>query len=244
MAMARFTASRGRHLVAIDILASSALIFQLRTSHMPTVLFIDCWPAPTDDGDWRDRFRAIPPVAADCGVTLVLRHHLDLPAELPAPAGIILSGSAVNLYRQVPADDQDGCTLEAFAGLVALLGRLPAVPVLGLCFGHQFLAFAAGGTLGLMPNYRRSSDYPVRFHRQHALISNLTATTFVESHQMVVLDPGPEYEVLAESEDGIEAIGHLHLPRVGVQFHPEYFERQASPHGRQVLVNWFAGLRR
>lgn len=210
---------------------------------MATVLFIDCWPAPTDDGDWRDRFLPLPPVAADCGVTLVLRHHLDLPSDLAEPDGIILSGSAANLHHQVPFDDKDGCTLEAYAALVALLDRMPTVPVLGLCFGHQFLAFAAGGTLGRLPHYRNSPDYPLHFHSQHPLIADLVEPTFVESHQMVVLDPGPDYQVLAESEDGIEAISHVRLPRVGVQFHPEYYARQAVPHGRQVLVNWFAGLR-
>jgi GMP synthase (glutamine-hydrolysing) len=131
---------------------------------------------------------------------------------------------------------------------MALLEGLSRVPTLGICFGCQLFAYADGGSLDRFGTARRTADWPVshpvdRRFTDHPLFTGLPdPCPLGENHCQRVLDPGPNYRVIARSDDGIEAIAHVALPRLGVQFHPEYFPEQAVPHGRRVLENWLALL--
>ncbi len=207
-------------------------------THARTVLFIGLWVDEDPDGGLPPRFAQFPDVAAEAGLELVLihRHNLDaVPWIADPPAGIILSGSVLNLG--------ENCELSDFPQITALLDRLPQVPVLGFCFGHQFLARHAGGRLERMPAYRQDPDWPVRHHHAHAVFAGLPdPCPFPENHGQRVAHPGHGYRIIATSDDGIECIVHERLPRIGTQFHPEYFPRQAVPHGRTFLGNWFRSL--
>lgn len=219
---------------------------------MSTVLFVDLWPETRDDGYWQERFTAIPPTASEAGLTAMVQHFRQLEAErLSAnpPAGIILSGSRYNLLSDPSTDPENGVHLNEFAPLTALLARLPRVPVLGICFGHQYLNLAAGGTLGRVlsperiPIERNDPAWAIDVVEPDALFDGLSQPRCVESHSWRVDRPAPDYRVVARSPDGVEAMRHTALPRVGVQFHPEYFRRPgATHHGRRLLLNWFNSL--
>jgi GMP synthase (glutamine-hydrolysing) len=213
------------------------------------ILFIDLWPDALAPGEVRDRFRDLPPCAVEHGCELAIEHFTRLDPRAwaaRAPAAVMLSGSRTNLVDERSEDPKDGALLGAFAAVTELLERLPATPVLGICFGHQYLAKAAGGRLERMPAERVDNDYEVEATETDPLLAGLPPRArFVENHQWRVARPGRGYRVVATSADGIEMVRHGSLPRVGVQFHPEYFARQqtAPPPGRAVLANFFDGLK-
>jgi GMP synthase (glutamine-hydrolysing) len=108
------------------------------------------------------------------------------------------------------------------------------VPVLGVCFGHQVVAEALGGTVEDMGafelGYReveRTTDDPV-FEGVPE-----TFTTFT-THGDTVTDLPPDATLLAENDYGVHAfrVGDS----VGVQFHPEYDNDTAERLAREKDV--------
>lgn len=215
---------------------------------MPPVLFIDLWPEIRGDGIWQERFAAVPAAAFETGTAITVQHFTALDVNRlvrEPPRALMLSGSPYNLVDDPALDPVDGVPLERFAALTAVLAALPAVPVLAICFGHQYLNRAAGGTLGRMPATRSEPAWPVEVLAQEPLLAGLDAPRLVESHGWRVETPGDGYAVTARSSDGIEAVRHRDLPRVGFQFHPEYHRRDgATSDGHRVLLNWFGSLPR
>jgi GMP synthase (glutamine-hydrolysing) len=211
-----------------------------------SVLLIDLWPDLLAPGMLRERFAQLPVAAAAAGLELAVAHHLAL-GERPreAPLGIILSGSRTNLVDDPDEDQLDGAPLARFAPVLELLSSLPAVPVLGICFGHQLLAKAGGGVLERMPAERFDGHHPIELLERDPLFAAVPpAPAFAESHRWRVAVPGAGYRVVARSADGIEMVRHGQLPRVGVQFHPEYWLRQPPMErwGQRVLANWLSRL--
>jgi GMP synthase-like glutamine amidotransferase len=206
------------------------------------VLFVDLWPEDDGDGCWKPRFAAIPATALRLGVDIAVVHHRRVdPDRLSSdpPAGIILSGSRSNLLDEPADDPEDGIAIGAFTAVGALLARLPEVPVLGICFGLQYLTVAAGGTLAQLPEMRTKPAWPIELLEDDELFAGLPAPRMVENHRWLVEHPAPGYRVVARSKDGIEALRHRELPRVGVQFHPEYFTNPgATRDGERLLGNW------
>lgn len=213
---------------------------------MSTVVFIDLWPEVARPGYWKKRFAAIPRAATAAGCTAVVHHHTRLDRErltAEPPAGIILSGSRSNLMDDPSLDPRDGIALSQFHLLTEVLERLPQVPVLGICFGLQYLMFAAGGTLAQMPAERRDPTWRITPLERDPLFRGLRAPRCVENHRWQVARPAHGYRVVARSADGIEAVRHTSLPRVGVQFHPEYHRQPgATRDGERILHNWLRGL--
>lgn len=213
---------------------------------MPPLLFIDLWPEDEGSGLWKDRFAAVPPAAKRIGLVPLVEHYtrLDVTGLSSAPpAGIILSGSRSNLLDDPAEDPEDGIHLSAFAAVTDLLARLPQVPVLGICFGFQYLTVAGGGALSPLPAERRDTAWTIEPLEPDPLFAGLHTLRCVESHKWRVERPAPGYRVVARSADGIEAVRHAELPRVGVQFHPEYhINPGATADGERVLMNWLASV--
>ena len=213
---------------------------------MQGLLFVDLWPEDEGAGRWKPRFAEIPRIAATLGIAIRVEHFTRIdPTSLAddRPQGIILSGSRSNLLEDPAGDPEDGVSLPEFAGLTATLARVPEVPVLGICFGFQYLMFAAGGTLSPLPEMRRESAWPIELIEPDPLFAGLPAPRCVENHLWRVAQPAPGYRVIARSSDGIEAARHQELPRAGVQFHPEYHDRPgATSDGERILINWMSPL--
>ena len=143
--------------------------------------------------------------------------------------GLIVSGS-----RQMVGRGQ----IEA--GLIDFL-RTNRRPLLGICYGHQALVRAFGGSVGKDAATHRG-DETIHLEAPDALFAGFPASfPMSESHEEIVArDEALEKEflVLAAGDSGrVEAVRHRDLPFYGVQFHPE---RSGDP-GRRLLAN-FLGL--
>jgi para-aminobenzoate synthetase len=122
-------------------------------------------------------------------------------------------------------------------GYVADLLRGCDVPVLGVCLGHQAIAYAAGALIEPSPQPRHGHLSLVK-HDGDELFSGIPAEfTAVRYHSLCVAEPLPEaLTAIAQAEDGvIMAVRHREQPRWGVQFHPESI---ASEYGAALLANF------
>lgn len=132
-------------------------------------------------------------------------------------AAVVITGSHSMVTDHLPWN-------EAAAGWLAQ-AVCQGMPVLGICFGHQLLAYALGGEVGDNP---RGSEYgvtTVRLHpsaRQDPLFSQMPNEFPVQvCHKQTVMKLPPGAVLLAHSsKDDCQAfvLGNAW----GVQFHPEF----------------------
>jgi len=146
--------------------------------------------------------------------------------------GIVLSGGALS----VEASDAPLGAIDGWIDAVA-------VPVLGICVGHQYLARHFGGivTRNTSPAFGRVAltvDEP-----SHPLFRGLPDHQQVwESHNDSVTQVPPGWQRLAHS-DGcpVEAMTHPTRPIFGVQFHPEV---EHTEQGREIFRRFLDACRR
>lgn len=122
-------------------------------------------------------------------------------------------------------------------GRVRTVLRRATVPLLGVCLGHQAIAHEAGGNVTWAPRPRHGHLTRVR-HGGNELFSRIPDDFIgVRYHSLCVAEPLPDaLEATAWAEDGvIMGLRHRHLPRWGVQFHPESV---ASEWGRELMENF------
>jgi anthranilate synthase/aminodeoxychorismate synthase-like glutamine amidotransferase len=160
--------------------------------------------------------------------TEVVKSNERPASELVArePDGVILSPG--------PGHPRDaGCFTE-------LLETLPATtPVLGVCLGHQALGLQAGGTVDrVTPVHGKAS---LIFHEGHGILEGLSVPFEAGRYHSLIVeraDLPDELELIAWTEDGlVMGTRHRHLPRFGVQFHPESI---LTPEGPRIVENFLA----
>lgn len=129
---------------------------------------------------------------------------------------------------------------EAGVSLAAIRRFAGAMPILGVCLGHQCIGQAFGGRVGraARPMHGKTSRVA---HDGHGLFAGLpNPLTVSRYHSLIVERDGlPDcLEVTAESESGeIMALRHRALDVMGVQFHPEAVLTEA---GHALLANFLA----
>jgi anthranilate synthase/aminodeoxychorismate synthase-like glutamine amidotransferase len=117
---------------------------------------------------------------------------------------------------------------------VELIRRQAPVPVLGVCLGHQALAFACGAKVERAARPMHGKTSRVR-HLDEGVFAGLPnpfeATRY---HSLAVPEASlpEELRAVAWSEDDGVLMGVVHrrLPYFGVQFHPESVLTAAGPH--------------
>ncbi len=145
------------------------------------------------------------------------------------PQGIVLSPG--------PCDpDRAGICLETIG-----LAAERAVPLLGVCLGHQAIGQAFGGRVVRAPKPMHGKTSEIR-HDGSGIFAGIPSPFAATRYHslMVQRDSLPScLAITADSEDGvIQGLSHRTLPIHGVQFHPESIE---SRHGHEILKN-FLGL--
>lgn len=142
-----------------------------------------------------------------------------------APAAIVLSPGPGN-------PDSAGITLEAvkaFAG---------AVPMLGICLGHQSIAQAFGGRIVHARRLMHGKTSPIS-HDGRGIFAGLPQGFAAMRYHSLAVDRGtlPEcLEISAESDDGeIMGLRHRMMPIESVQYHPESI---GTPEGERQIMNF------
>jgi carbamoyl-phosphate synthase small subunit len=175
-------------------------------------------------------------VVIDCGVkAAIVRNLLALGADvtvLPYGASreeILASDPAAVVISPGPGDPTD--LPETIGVLRSLVG---AVPMYGVCLGHQLLALALGAKTYKLPYGHRGGNQPVK-----DLIANAVLVT-AHNHGYAVdgasLPPELEPTMINLNDGTNEGFRHRDLPVAGVQFHPE-----ASPgpfDARGIFASW------
>jgi GMP synthase (glutamine-hydrolysing) len=99
------------------------------------------------------------------------------------------------------------------------------LPLLGICYGHQLLAAALGGTVEAMDEYE--IGYREVTHDGSALLEGIESPmTVFTTHSDAVTELPPDAAAFASNEYGNHGfrVGNA----FGVQFHPEYDARMAE----------------
>jgi len=153
----------------------------------------------------------------------VVRSHAGeklLPAlDRTRPQGIIVTGSPLSVTERAP------WMLELGENLLAIGAR--GTPVLGVCFGHQLLARAAGGEVVQNPRGREIGTVRVQLTeagRKDPLFAPWAIGPEIEVQATHVdsVDPlSPGATVLASNENTAAQAFRLSETVAGVQFHPE-----------------------
>lgn len=112
------------------------------------------------------------------------------------------------------------------------------IPILGVCLGHQTIAYRYGGTVrkGKRPMHGKITE--IR-HNHSLLFSSLPENFNVTRYHSLVVSPEnlPDcLEVDACTEDNtIMALHHRRYPVYGIQFHPEAV---LTEYGHQIIRNF------
>ncbi len=126
--------------------------------------------------------------------------------------------------------------------------RARDLPLFGVCLGLQALAEAYGGQLRQLHVPMHGKPSRIRVATQGIIFSGLPREVTVGRYHSIFADPvrlPPEFEVTAETEDGIVmAIEHSKEPVAAVQFHPESIMTLGGDAGMRMIENVVAHLPR
>ncbi len=139
-----------------------------------------------------------------------------------APLGIVLSGAPWSVY------DKDAPPADA---RVFELG----VPVLGICYGLQFMVHTLGGKV--RPAAKREYGHAeIDIIADSALFRGLARRQPVwMSHGDEALELPPGFELTARTPNAVAAIHNVAKKWYAVQFHPEVHHTR---HGTEILKNF------
>jgi para-aminobenzoate synthetase component II len=115
-----------------------------------------------------------------------------------------------------------------------------ALPVLGVCLGHQAIGVAWGGVVERAPELLHGKTSLVH-HDGTGVLAGLPSPFVATRYHSLSIRPDTlpaALEVNGRTDGGvIMAVRHRELPVVGVQFHPESVLTEG---GHRLLANWMA----
>ncbi len=130
------------------------------------------------------------------------------------------------------------CTPNEAGISVSLVKELAgAVPILGVCLGHQAVGAAFGGTIARAPRLMHGKTSLISHDGKGVFAGLPNPFQATRYHSLIVekSDLPPELEVTAEADGLIMGLRHRTLPVEGVQFHPESI---LTPAGNDLLANF------
>ncbi len=150
--------------------------------------------------------------------------------ERMAPRGIVLSPGPGS-PAEAPLSQE----------VVRTLG--PAVPILGVCLGHQIIAAALGATIRRAKTPRHGMTSPIR-HMGAGILAALPSPFDATRYHSLAVEAAtlpPELVPTAWADDDGELMGLCHRtwPVEGVQFHPEALLTEG---GLAMMRAWVASV--
>jgi anthranilate synthase component 2 len=147
--------------------------------------------------------------------------------DVEPAAGLLARGAAGIVLSPGPGRPEDaGICLE-------LIGLRPAVPLLGVCLGHQALGAALGARIDRAPTLMHGKTSRVEHDGSGpfaGLPSPFEATRY---HSLVVAEETLPAELVPNAWSADERVlmgmRHRELPWWGVQFHPESILTEVGP---------------
>ena len=164
----------------------------------------------------------------ELGASVTVRRNDEI--TLPAIAAMNPVAAVLSPGPGTPAD----------AGICKdlLLELGPALPMLGVCLGHQCLGEVFGGTVRRAAKVMHGKVSRVT-HREQSVFRGLPSPFAATRYHSLVVDRtglSPDLEITAWTDDGtIMGLRHGRYPLAGVQFHPEAI---LTEHGHQLLKNF------
>ncbi len=135
--------------------------------------------------------------------------------DLSGYSHLVISGSVASATEAQPWDPPLGALVRQFVAA----GK----PVLGICYGHQFLAKVLAGPQHVRRAARCEFGWLDLDLQPNPLFEGIRAPLVMASHFDEACDLPADFQVLAGSADcAIHAFQYRDLPVWGVQFHPEY----------------------
>ena len=157
--------------------------------------------------------------------TAVRSNRITL-AEVAAiqPLGIVISPGPGH-----PANPRD------IGNCLEIIKQFGAIPILGVCLGHQAMNIAYGGTIShTRPLHGKTSQIE---HDGVGIFRGLeNPMVGGRYHSLAIERLASSLEVSAKTADGvIMGVRHNSRPHCGLQFHPESV---LTPSGMKLICNW------
>lgn len=146
------------------------------------------------------------------------------PHEDPSVIGVILSGSPFSVYDE-----------KAFkVDLTNIRGKYP---ILGICYGAQFMSYTYGGNVEPANTREYGRAHLSTFNHESPLLKGIREHSQVwMSHGDTITALPDDFEVIASTDKVAIAAYQSKTDKLwGVQFHPEVFH---SEDGTQILKNF------
>ncbi len=158
-------------------------------------------------------------------VVVILNDHIDVSGiEQLAPDYLVISPG--------PKGPEDsGISLKAIEYFYR------KIPILGICLGHQCLAYAFGAHIVTAPEIVHGKTSNILHHKQR-LFKNIPNPFLATRYHSLAIDIHTlpqSFAIDAWADDTIMAISHREYPLFGLQFHPEAI---LTEHGLQLLSNF------
>lgn len=150
------------------------------------------------------------------------------PHDDPSVIGVILSGSPFSVYDE-----------KAFkTDLSKIRGRLP---ILGICYGAQFIAYTNGGTVEPAPSREYGRAILAKVDECSPLMKGIEAgsTVWMSHGDTITSLPAGFTPIASTDKVAIAAYQSDSEPIWGVQFHPEVYHTQD---GTMLLKNFVVDI--
>ncbi|HEX8794492.1 MAG TPA: aminodeoxychorismate/anthranilate synthase component II [Polyangiaceae bacterium] len=136
------------------------------------------------------------------------------------------------------------CTPNEAGASLAVVGEMGrAVPVLGVCLGHQAIGQAFGGKVVRAARLMHGKTSPI-LHDGRTLFAGLPSPFDATRYHSLIVERATLpacLEVSAWTAEGeIMGFRHRELPVEGVQFHPESV---LTDEGKRLVGNWLGRVR-
>lgn len=114
------------------------------------------------------------------------------------------------------------------------------IPILGICLGHQAIAYSNGGKIATLEKPMHGKTSSISISTDSAIFKNMPKNLEVMRYHSLFVEEASlpqDFRVIAKSLDDqiIMALEHKNKPIWGIQFHPEsYF----SEYGKKIIENF------